>query len=76
MNISFLSVGLHLGTKPNLESSRLVVGTVRAGNQLFILALEGKPGFQVIFLSRGIVERTRNYSNNLVWQSETLVELL
>lgn len=39
----------------DLKVSRLVVGTVRARNQLLVFLLVREPGFQVVLLSSGVV---------------------
>jgi len=54
-----------LHTVPNLKLSRLIISTIWAWNQFFVLSLERKPSFKVIFFSGRIVQCSGNNADNL-----------
>jgi hypothetical protein len=76
MDIGLLQVGGLLGTEANVERPRLVVSAVGARHELLVLLLEGEPRFQIVLLSRSIVQRTGNDGHDLVREPQGLVELL
>ena len=74
MHVHLLGVGLALGAVADVERARLVVGAVGARHQLLVLALEGKPGLEVVLLGRRVVERARDDGHDAVGDAERLVE--
>lgn len=74
MNVGFLRVGF-LSTEANLQLPSLVVCAVGAGNELLVFALEGEPGFEVVFLCGRVVQGTGHDRDNLVGKAKGLVEL-
>lgn len=76
VDIGFLQVGSLLNAKANLESSGLIVEAVGARNQLLVFLLEWEPRLQVVFLSSGIVQCTRNNRHNVIGELKRLVKLL
>jgi hypothetical protein len=64
-----------LEAQTDVERTRLVVGTVRARDELLVLSLEGEPGLEVVLDRGSVVEGTRNNVDNTVGDLERLVEL-
>lgn len=48
--VFLFNIGLGLRSKPYLKRAGLVVGTIRAGDELFVFSLEGEPSFQIKLL--------------------------
>lgn len=65
VNVCLLRVGF-LSTVTNLQFSGLVVCAVGAGNELLVFALEGEPGFEVVFLRGCVVQGTGHDRDYLV----------
>jgi hypothetical protein len=76
MHILLLDLSLGLGAKSNFQGSALVIGAVRAGDQLLVLALEGEPGLEIVLLGGGVVQSTRDDGHDTVWNAKGLVEFL
>jgi len=76
MHICLPHVSCFLGTIADLQGARLVVSAIGTGHQLLVFALEREPCFQVVFLGGGIIQCSRDYRHNLVWNPERLVEFL
>lgn len=74
--VGLLQVSRLLDTISDLQSTRLVVKAVGARNKLFVLLLEGEPGFQIVFLGSGVVQCAGNDGHDVVWELQGLVELL
>ena len=54
----------------------LIVCAVRTRYKFSVFLGVWKPSFKIIFLGSSIIESTRNNHNDLVWESERLVEFL
>ncbi len=69
MDILLLDVCRSLGAIPNIQGSRLIVGTIGTRHELFVLLLIWKPSFKIILLRSGVVESTRHYGDHLIGNS-------
>ena len=76
MNVRFLRIELFLGTIADIQSARLVICAVAARDQFFVFALEGEPSFEVVLLCGGVVEGAGDDGDDLVGETEGLVEFL
>ena len=66
MHISFPAVDLLLHAVADFERAALVVGAIAAGDEFFVFALVGEPGFEVVFFGRSVVERAADDGDDAV----------
>lgn len=76
VHVLLLDLGLELVTEADLQCAGLVVGAVRAGDELLVLTLVWEPSLKIVLLGGGVVERAGDDLNNTVWDAKGLVELL
>ena len=74
MDVCFLGVELFLWTVADTEGAGLIVGAVAAGDEFFVFALEGEPSFKIVFFCGGVVESAGDDGDDLIGETEGLVE--
>lgn len=74
MHVLLARVRGPLATISDIQRPGLIVRAVGAGHEFLVLALEGKPGFEVVFLGGGVVEGAGDDSDDAVGEAEGLVE--
>ena len=76
MDVDLLAVvALALLAVAHLEPARLVVGAVRARDELAVRLRPREPRFEVVLLRRRVVERAAHNVDDAVRDAERLVEL-